>query len=917
MQFKQIFIPTKGRNTYTGLTYNTGTTIVNNGGAGGGGTNYWALENNIRISTEYEVIGKQDISAYGDGAFAAYSLSVIDNLTSTSTTDALSANQGRVLKQLIDNYSGGTASSVSWNNVTDKPTTIAGYGITNAYTKSQTDTLLAGKSSTSHTHTFASITNKPTTIVGYGITDAYTKSQTDTLLAGKSDTGHTHTFASITDKPTTIAGYGITDAYTKSQVDTFLAGKSDTGHTHTFSSITNKPTTIAGYGITDAYTSSQVNTIVSNYLPLSGGTLTGALYSNSNINASGTVTSNSIISVNDVSAYGGASSPSWSLSVIDNLTSTSTTDALSANQGRILKDLIDNFSGGTASSVSWNNVTNKPTTIAGYGITDAYTKSEIDTALAGKSNTGHTHTFASITNKPTTIAGYGITNAYTSAQVDNLLGSYVTLTTYQNITNTKVFTHSIICEYDSIGSYNEGLRVNNSLNGWGSVTIGAERGSTNGVTENQWTWCTYEGNCYFGRNGSSNYEHGFTITKAGSISFTGTDFQYNSNTVLHSGNYTGYTYSQSSINSLLAGKSDTGHTHTFASITSKPTTLAGYGITDAYTSSQVDSLLGGYIRTNYNAEQTISGNNPYNPLLSLDNTGSTAVHNWVYFKIRGNNKASVGYYNNTAFIANENTYARIGVKDDGTPVYNTSSHGTEYNLYHTGNCNNSTTNWYCWRLVASGAIQMADAGETGSGSKPNNFITAGVGYSVNSGRYGLKILCCDQYDAQSGLGQDICDNKPYNLCIAGCAYPDGSTYGSTSYITFCKHAVNSTDYMKLGQFDGSGNFTAVGEVYAYSDKRVKKDIKDLNNRGYLKPKTFVRTDIEGNNKTQIGFIAQDVQKLYPELITEDNGLLKLNYPQLTAVLSAQINEQKEEIDNLKNEVDELKSLIKELIKNKD
>lgn len=37
------------------------------------------------------------------------------------------------------------------------------------------------------------------------------------------------------------------------------------------------------------------------------------------------------------------------------------------------------------------------------------------------------------------------------------------------------------------------------------------------------------------------------------------------------------------------------HTHTFASLTSKPTTLAGYGITDAYTSSTIDSKLSGYL----------------------------------------------------------------------------------------------------------------------------------------------------------------------------------------------------------------------------------------------------------------------------------------------------------------------------------
>ena len=120
------------------------------------------------------------------------------------------------------------------------------------YTETETDTLLAGKSDTGHTHTFASLTSKPTTLAGFGITDAYTQTEIDTALSGKSDTSHTHAFADLTSKPTTIAGYGITDAYTDSEVDTLLAGKSDTGHVHTFASLTSKPTTLSGYGITDA-----------------------------------------------------------------------------------------------------------------------------------------------------------------------------------------------------------------------------------------------------------------------------------------------------------------------------------------------------------------------------------------------------------------------------------------------------------------------------------------------------------------------------------------------------------------------------------------------------------------------------------------------------------------------------------------
>ena len=73
-----------------------------------------------------------------------------------------------------------------WVNITSKPTTLAGYGITD------------GALST-HTHTFASLTSKPTTLSGYGITDGALST-------------HTHTFASLTSKPTTLSGYGITDA---------------------------------------------------------------------------------------------------------------------------------------------------------------------------------------------------------------------------------------------------------------------------------------------------------------------------------------------------------------------------------------------------------------------------------------------------------------------------------------------------------------------------------------------------------------------------------------------------------------------------------------------------------------------------------------------------------------------------------
>ena len=100
----------------------------------------------------------------------------------------------------------------------DAATTLTGYGITDAYTKTETDTAIGKKA------------DKATTLTGYGIADAYTKTETDTAIGKKAD------------KATTLTGYGIADAYTKTETDTAIGKKAD------------KATTLTGYGITDAYT---------------------------------------------------------------------------------------------------------------------------------------------------------------------------------------------------------------------------------------------------------------------------------------------------------------------------------------------------------------------------------------------------------------------------------------------------------------------------------------------------------------------------------------------------------------------------------------------------------------------------------------------------------------------------------------
>lgn len=92
----------------------------------------------------------------------------------------------------------------------------------------------------------------------------------------------------------------------------------------------------------------------------------------------------------------------------------------------------------------------------------------------------------------------------------------------------------------------------------------------------------------------------------------------------------------------------------------------------------------------------------------------------------------------------------------------------------------------------------------------NYYISAGGGFSPNSGKYGVKVVCCDQPDCQTGLGQDLTGlNGGYELSIAG-----GRSTEGVGYISFAMHDVNSTDYTRVGYFDASGNFYASGNIYA-------------------------------------------------------------------------------------------------------
>lgn len=177
----------------------------------------WDKENNaVKVSkadgSAANFYAEGGISAFGAGSMqgsggSGMSYERLDNWADYSVdkaTAVLSAFLGNDLNERLKKVEGGALTSVDWSIIQNKPTSMPASDVP-AWAKAATKPSYAwneitGKpnefNSAAHSHSFASLLNKPTTLQGYGITDAASIS-------------HTHTFSQLQDKPTTIDGYGI------------------------------------------------------------------------------------------------------------------------------------------------------------------------------------------------------------------------------------------------------------------------------------------------------------------------------------------------------------------------------------------------------------------------------------------------------------------------------------------------------------------------------------------------------------------------------------------------------------------------------------------------------------------------------------------------------------------------------------
>jgi len=106
----------------------------------------------------------------------------------------------------------------------------------------------------------------------------------------------------------------------------------------------------------------------------------------------------------------------------------------------------------------------------------------------------------------------------------------------------------------------------------------------------------------------------------------------------------------------------------------------------------------------------------------------------------------------------------------------------------------------------------------------------------------------------------------------------------------------------------TGSFTATGDITAYSDQRLKRNIETIN-----KPIDIVNSlrgvTYEKDGRDSVGVIAQETELALPQVVhTDAEGMKSVAYGNISGVLIEAIKEQQKTIDGLQKQVTDLQTL---------
>ena len=866
------------------------------------------------LRAKVNVIGEKEISAYGAGTTSGTgTVTIVDALTSTATDCALSANMGRILKDMID--SKGSVSS--WEDITDKPSWIT---------------------STKPSYSWNEITSKPSTFTP----SEHTHNYASLVKVGNTAYNAASNVISLPAYPTLSSLGAVSSTDFNAHIGNTTLHITSTERTN-WNDANSKKHTHSNKSVLDGITSAKVTNwdgVVTNW--------NKAFYFDSNGDLKVKV---NVIGEKEVSAYGaGASGGSGSITIVDALTSTATDAALSANQGRILRELID--SKGEGGVTNWADLEGKPSWIGANK--PSYTWAEISGKPSTFAPSSHTHNYASTVKVGST--------SY------NISGNTISLPAYPTVPSALKNPNALTISLNgtSQGAYDGSAAKSFNIT---AASVGAAASShSHSISNVSGLQDALNGKAASSHNHNSSY-----------VSALGTNGNYL--TWTKNGTTNNITVPYASNSDKLDGMNHTDF-ESYKLVTIDASGLNNntwYPVTMVIGNSQQTRIR---IEGNTNANATWNSRSDKNMALILDYTVNGSQWGWTqvvrtihayqegagtssclrglgqltnssteYVYVRGGAKynfyvsrfitptlrtstyttssqsvapatsapaaisRNVAYISDTVAAANKVTNSiSFAAGSFGTKSYNGSAAVTVNVPTHTSHLTNNSgfitssatvaaankvtntltfTGYQSKSFNGSAAVSVAIPNNTNQLTNGAGFITSSASISGNAGS-ATKLQTARTINGTSFNG--TANITTANWGTTRSIYIQDATATNTSSAVSVNGGGNA--YLKLPTNIKVGTLTATGEVTAYSDIRLKTSIQPLENRGYIKPVTYKK-----DGKDSIGFIAQEVRELYPELVIEDNTedkYLSVNYAQYVAVLQAQIIDLKKEIDELKN-----------------
>lgn len=866
------------------------------------------------LRAKVNVIGEKEISAYGAGTTSGTgTVTIVDALTSTATDCALSANMGRILKDMID--SKGSVSS--WEDITDKPSWIT---------------------STKPSYSWNEITSKPSTFTP----SEHTHNYASLVKVGNTAYNAASNVISLPAYPTLSSLGAVSSTDFNAHIGNTTLHITSTERTN-WNDANSKKHTHSNKSVLDGITSAKVTNwdgVVTNW--------NKAFYFDSNGDLKVKV---NVIGEKEISAYGaGASGGSGSITIVDALTSTATDAALSANQGRILRELID--SKGEGGVTNWADLEGKPSWIGANK--PSYTWAEISGKPSTFAPSSHTHNYASTVKVGST--------SY------NISGNTISLPAYPTVPSALKNPNALTISLNgtSQGAYDGSAAKSFNIT---AASVGAAASShSHSISNVSGLQDALNGKAASSHNHNSSY-----------VSALGTNGNYL--TWTKNGTTNNITVPYASNSDKLDGMNHTDF-ESYKLVTIDASGLNNntwYPVTMVIGNSQQTRIR---IEGNTNANATWNSRSDKNMALILDYTVNGSQCGWTqvvrtihayqegagtssclrglgqltnssteYVYVRGGAKynfyvsrfitptlrtstyttssqsvapatsapaaisRNVAYISDTVAAANKVTNSiSFAAGSFGTKSYNGSAAVTVNVPTHTSHLTNNSgfitssatvaaankvtntltfTGYQSKSFNGSAAVSVAIPNNTNQLTNGAGFITSSASISGNAGS-ATKLQTARTINGTSFNG--TANITTANWGTTRSIYIQDATATNTSSAVSVNGGSNA--YLKLPTNIKVGTLTATGEVTAYSDIRLKTDIQPLENRGYIKPVTYKK-----DGKDSIGFIAQEVRELYPELVIEDNTedkYLSVNYAQYVAVLQAQIIDLKKEIDELKN-----------------